>query len=134
MSLESKGDGDHISCEGLSIIFSVVLEVIDRDEKDIDIIFITDERMAELNKEYRDKEGTTDVLTFPYDDAEVSDEVYISFDRITKQAEEYKVSVAEELTKMIVHGILHSYGYDHTEKNDRIVMETKENNILKKLM
>ena len=85
------------------------------------IIFIDDEKMHELNKTYRGIDRTTDVLSFAYEDNENIDigirmlgEIFVSIPKMKKQAIEYGHSETRELSFLVVHGILHLLGYDHT--------------------
>lgn len=85
------------------------------------IIFIDDKQMHKLNKSYRGIDNTTDVLSFAYEDNEVlkSDfrslgEIFISIPKMEEQAIEYGHSKARELSFLVVHGLLHLLGYDHT--------------------
>lgn len=84
--------------------------------------FISDEEMHKLNKAYRDKDKTTDVLSFSYiddEDAETIGDVVISFDQAVRQAEN---GVQQELAMLLTHGVLHVLGYDHETEEDAAVM------------
>lgn len=74
--------------------------------------------IATLNEQYRGKTGPTDVLTFPYDD---SSDIIISVEKIREQAVEYGHTESDEAAFLLVHGILHSMGWDHerSEEEDR---------------
>ncbi len=89
-----------------------VLLALDRlDEMgEVSITLVNDKTMRNLNRKFRRKNKTTDVLTFPGDQ---SCEVVISVDRARRQAAREKHSLATELRYLIVHGILHALGYDH---------------------
>lgn len=88
---------------------------------EVSIAFVDDDSMTELNKRFRQKAKTTDVLTFPADDSysEPSQEgrplgdIVISLDQARRQAAEEKHSVAAEVRYLVLHGILHALGYDH---------------------
>jgi probable rRNA maturation factor len=82
-------------------------------KKDISLVFIGDAKMKELNKKYRHKNKTTDVLSF-----EEVDEIFISLPVAKKQAKLLKTSLKVELTRLLTHGIVHLNGYDH-EKSTR---------------
>ena len=73
---------------------------------ELSIAFVDDEIMRGLNRKFRRKNKTTDVLTFP-------DEIVISLDQARRQARDEKHSLATEVRYLIVHGILHALGYDH---------------------
>lgn len=99
------------------------------------IIFIDDEKMQELNKEYRNIDKTTDVLSFAFEDNNKLSynirhlgEIFISIPRMKKQALEYGHSEKRELAFLTVHGLLHLLGYDHTlgEKEEKEMFSKQE--------
>ena len=104
-------------------------------EKKYNIVFIDDNEMKNLNYTYRKKNSTTDVLTFNYND-EITDnmtdsEIYISLEKAEKQAVEKKHTLENELTVLLLHGLLHSIGYDHERsKEDEKIMQTLEQQVL----
>ena len=73
---------------------------------ELSIAFVDDATMRALNRKFRHKDKTTDVLTFP-------DEIVISLDQARRQARDEKHSLATEVRYLIVHGVLHALGYDH---------------------
>ena len=86
-----------------------------------DIIFIDDEEMHKLNKEYREIDRTTDVLSFALNDnkhieTEITSlgDIFISIPKMKSQAIEYGHSEKRELSFLALHGLLHLLGYDHT--------------------
>ncbi|MBO5475754.1 MAG: rRNA maturation RNase YbeY [Bacilli bacterium] len=87
----------------------------------LSVIFIDDDKMHEMNKEYRGIDRTTDVLSFAYEDneniiGEVRElgDIFISIPKMKSQALEYGHSEKRELSFLVVHGILHLLGFDHT--------------------
>lgn len=113
----------------------------------INIILTTPEEIRKYNKQYRNIDKETDVLSFPmFEKQEINEmqtngnEVYdvlgdviISIEQVRKQAIEYEHSFERELAYMIVHGFYHLMGYDHMEEQDKIEMRKKEEYILNKL-
>jgi probable rRNA maturation factor len=90
-------------------------------ESDINIVFIGDVKMRELNEMYKQRIGTTDVLSFNLseDDAEILEgEVYVSLDQALRQASEFGVSDVEELVRLVTHGLLHLAGRTHGTDED----------------
>lgn len=73
------------------------------------IAFVDDDAMRELNRKFRRKNKTTDVLTFSDEDADI----VISLDQARRQAADEKHSLATEVRYLVLHGILHALGYDH---------------------
>jgi len=79
---------------------------------EVSIAFVDDAAMTSLNRKFRRKNKTTDVLTFPGDDRFLGD-IVISIDQARRQAVSEKHSLATEVRYLILHGILHALGYDH---------------------
>lgn len=101
----------------------------------LSIIFIDDDKMHEMNKEYRGIDRTTDVLSFAYEDneeiiGEIRElgDIFVSIPKMKSQALEYGHSEKRELSFLVVHGILHLLGYDHTidEEHERVQFELQE--------
>ena len=102
-----------------------VLAAIDRldDMKEISIAFVDDAEMKSLNRKFRHKNKTTDVLTFPGDDA---CEIVISVDQAKRQAVDERHGLTTELRYLLLHGILHGLGYDHeTDHGEMDALELK---------
>lgn len=107
----------------------------------ISIIFVDLKEIQRLNKEYRDVDTPTDVLSFNYDSDSLLGEVYVCEGYIQKNTK--TVPLNEEIVRLIVHGILHLYGYDHkTEfidinqpnlENMYIIQESIVKDIIKKI-
>jgi probable rRNA maturation factor len=90
----------------------------------VSVHLIGDTKMKSLNKQYRGKDSTTDVLSFAMHDGmdmmmgdELGD-IFISIPRIHIQARDHNISFKEEFVRMLVHGILHLLGYDHMKKKE----------------
>jgi len=84
------------------------------------VVFVSDRGMAELNRRWRSQRGTTDVLSFPaaQDKFEKSaglnlGDVVISVEQAARQAKQNKLSLDNEISQLILHGLLHLCGYDH---------------------
>ena len=114
----------------------------------ITITLTTPEEIRKINKEYRNVDKETDVLSFPMFEKDELDEkivnkqylyedvlgdIIISIDRVKQQAEEYGHSFERELSYMLVHGFYHLMGYDHIEEEDKKIMRPKEEKILNAL-
>ncbi len=107
---------------------------------EISISFVTNEEIRELNKNYLGNDYVTDVLSFPmedefgndYDNAILGD-VVISIDKIREQAEEFNHSFERELAYLFVHSLLHLFGYDHINEQDKLIMRNEEKSIMDKL-
>ncbi len=91
--------------------------------RDFSIAFVSDRRMSELNKFFRGKDSTTDVLSFPNEPDEFDrdeknlGDIVISAEQAQRQAEENGLTVDDEIKQLILHGLLHLCGYDHETDN-----------------
>lgn len=110
----------------LNEVIEHTLEVEKVENANFSIIFIDDEKMHELNKTYRGIDRTTDVLSFAFEDnqaiklpmRELGD-IFISIPKMEEQALEYSHSTKRELSFLVVHGLLHLLGYDHTVSEEQ---------------
>jgi probable rRNA maturation factor len=83
-----------------------------REIAEVSIALVDDTAMKALNRKFRGKNKTTDVLTFPSEDAYLGD-IIISVEQARRQASEQRHSLSTETRYLILHGILHALGYDH---------------------
>lgn len=88
------------------------------------VAFVSDRAMRALNRRWRGKRGTTDVLSFPAGQDEFEraaaatlGDVVISAEQAARQAEEHGLTLDEEIAQLILHGLLHLCGYDHETDN-----------------
>ncbi|NOT96895.1 MAG: rRNA maturation RNase YbeY [Nitrospira sp.] len=116
-----------------------ILSDVGEASAELGILFVGDQRMRSLNRQYRGKDRTTDVLAFamreaPHSSSSVLGDVVIAVPTAVRQAKEGQRSLDEELTVLLVHGILHLCGYDHerSEKEARR-MQRRERMILRSL-
>ena len=122
-------------------------EELDKSNIYINIILTTPENIKKANREYRNIDKETDVLSFPMFEkkeidmikktkSEVFDvlgDIIISIDRVKEQAEEYGHSFERELAYMTIHGFYHLMGYDHMTEEEKKEMREKEENVLEQL-
>lgn len=107
---------------------------------EFNIIFIDNERIHEINKEYRNVDRPTDVISFALEDNmdveykkfRLLGDIYISVDKCYEQADEYGHSRQREISFLATHGILHLLGYDHMKEEDEKVMFSLQEELLKK--
>ncbi len=88
----------------------------------VGVVFVDDSYMTRLNREFRKKDASTDVLTFSLKDdfqKEILGEIYISVDRAQEQAEEHGEPLEREIRRLIIHGLLHLAGYTHRQMKAR---------------
>lgn len=142
------------------IITNVVNQALDYEqcpyESELSIILTDNEAIREINREYRNIDNPTDVLSFPMIDyttpsdfstleEEAEDyfnpetgelllgDIIISVEKVMEQAEKYGHSEKRELAFLTAHSMLHLFGYDHMEEEERILMERKQEEILASL-
>lgn len=109
----------------LNDVLTHTLEKLDVHDAYFSIIFIDDTKMHTLNKEYRNIDRTTDVLSFALEDnstiklpiRELGD-IFVSIPKMIEQSKEYNHSEKRELSFLCVHGLLHLLGYDHTRSKE----------------
>ena len=86
----------------------------------ISLVFVDDNAIKKINTKYLGHSWSTDVITFPIEVLpSLEAEIYINVRQARRQARQYRVSIANELTRLIVHGILHAVGYDDRRTNRR---------------
>ena len=121
------------------------------EKRDFSVTFVTDDEIQELNREYRVIDAPTDILTFRLDDApsfpisfdeedmdflnnEEMGDIFISLDTMRRNAEEFGVGEEEELSRLLLHGILHLRGLDHkTNDFEKEEMLKEQEEVLTKL-
>jgi len=99
------------------------------DNAEVNLIVTHDKQIRSLNREYRNIDKTTDVLSFPLESDEHSKtigEIYISETRAISQAQEYAHSLSAEILRLACHGLFHVLGYDHDTDETGDDMEERE--------
>jgi rRNA maturation RNase YbeY len=95
---------------------------------DVSIIFCSDNYILDVNIKYLKHDYFTDIITFDYCEGEtLSGDLFISVDSVRENALFYGAEFADELNRVIVHGLLHLIGYDDHSEADKKVMRSKEN-------
>lgn len=146
-----------IECE--EIAKRVIEEAIEYEdcpyETEVNLLLTMNEEIHQMNLEFREIDRPTDVLSFPMVDYEEPGEfdfleeameyfnpesgelmlgdIVISKEKVIAQAEEYGHSIEREYAFLIAHSMLHLFGYDHMEEEERMVMEAKQKEILERL-
>lgn len=124
-------------------------------EAEVNVVLTDNREIQVVNREYREIDAATDVLSFPMIEFEVSSDfglvedepedyfnpetgelmlgdIMISVDMVEEQAEKYGHSQSRELAFLVAHSMLHLCGYDHMEEEERLVMEKKQHEILER--
>ncbi len=94
---------------------------------EVNYIFCSDERLREMNLEFLDHDYYTDVITFPYAEDAIHGDVFVSSERVADNAQSLGVTFEHELSRVLVHGVLHLAGYlDKTEEAERVMRERED--------
>lgn len=104
----------------------------------VSLLITGNEKIQVINREYREKDMPTDVISFAYNETEnigplnVIGDIVISLERVKEQASEYGHSIEREFYYVLCHGMLHLLGYDHIEEEEKKIMRKREEEILEK--
>lgn len=98
----------------------------------LEINFISGYEIEVLNKSYLNHKNSTDIITFNYSGRKdkLDGEIFISADDARENAKKFNVSYKNEISRLIIHGILHLVGFDDKKKKDKIIMKRNENRLL----
>ncbi len=117
-----------------------VRHALQGESAELSLVIVGDEEMARLHGAYRDDPTTTDVLTFPYEDDGVDEEmagylgdVIVCFEQAARQAEEEGHAVGEELVLLAVHGTLHLLGYDDESPDEKAEMWARQREVMEEI-
>jgi len=127
----------HFSLENEAKIASWVQHIIVSEGYtvgEVGYIFCNDSYLNNINKEFLNHDTLTDIISFDYClGKQVNGEIYISIERVTDNAKLYQVSFENELSRVIIHGVLHFLGYSDKTPEEKKGMRLKENTCLKEL-
>jgi len=100
----------------------------------LEINFISGEDIHAINKSYLKHDYTTDIITFNYSDIiqQIDGEIFISIDDALSNSKKFRVTLSDELVRLVIHGILHLLGYDDQNLTDKKIMKRLENKLLSK--
>ena len=143
LELIDSQDEEKLDLKRLQAICNYISKKFDSDNtRVINIIFIDDKKMKDMNREYRNINGTTDVLSFSYLEESISQEqagkqniigeVYISPAAAMKNSsqQEEQWSFELEIVLLIIHGILHIFGYDHESDEEKAEMHNIQDSLV----
>lgn len=124
--------------EDLKKVIDKALEIEKVNNVEFNIIIVDNDRIHEINRQYRNKDMPTDVISFALEDDDVFPnlevrvlgDIYISLDKVYEQSKSYGHSFFRELSFLTVHGILHLLGYDHMNEVDEKEMFSRQELIL----
>ena len=131
-------DRDIDELEVLNNYVDYVVSKLELEKCEFNIIIVDNKRIHEINREYRNVDRETDVISFAmednmdikYEDFRLLGDIYISIDKCYSQADEYGHSKIREICFLATHGILHLLGYDHMNEDDEREMNKLQNELL----
>ena len=98
----------------------------------LNVLFTSNNTIHDYNLKYRNIDSETDVLSFPSDEKKELGDIIISIERARSQAKDYNHSLKREVSFLLIHGILHCMGYDHSTKEEETIMFNLQEKILEK--
>jgi len=107
-----------------------ILKKENKEISQVNYVFVSDEELLELNKEYLDHHDYTDILSFQLEEHPIEGDIFISIDRVKENAVTYGVSTEHELLRVIAHGMLHFIGYKDKSEEEAKQMREKEEEAL----
>ncbi len=129
---------DKINISELEKLINFVLKKEDLNNIDLNVVFVDNQKIKEINKRYRNQNKATDVISFALEDhkfeiepeTRVLGDIYISIEQAKVQAKEYNHSLKREIFFLTIHGLYHLLGYDHQNKKEEKIMFQKQEEVL----
>ncbi|SCL84487.1 rRNA maturation RNase YbeY [Sporanaerobacter sp. PP17-6a] len=141
--IDNRQDTQEIDEKTIDLLKDVIekcLVVEGRDlNYEISLSFVTNEEIKNLNKEYRNVDAVTDVLSFPMEEdsngfyTPMLGDIVISTDRAFQQSKEYGHSFSREISYLTAHSMFHLMGYDHETEEEKKTMRAKEKEVMRSL-
>ena len=126
-----------------AVLEEVIKECLILEDKslnyEISLSFVDNEEIKELNREYRNVDKETDVLSFPLEEEDfpvpipLLGDIIISAEKALEQSREYAHSLLREIAYLTAHSMFHLLGYDHMEEDEKEIMRDKEKEVMKRL-
>lgn len=132
---------DNFGYHDYDYLVEVVSKTLEHEQAEgsiLSIVFVGEEEIQDLNREYRKRDAVTDVISFAFEDngnqlpqnIRILGDIYICIPKMIQQAKEYGHSEKRELSFLAVHGLLHLLSYDHMTEEDEKVMFALQDEIL----
>ncbi|MBS3758248.1 MAG: rRNA maturation RNase YbeY [Desulfobacterales bacterium] len=136
--IENRQNRFRISTGQIREVAQTLLNALGSPEGELSVLLTDDADIADLNKQYLDREGATNVIAFPMAEGEFAEispdllgDVVISMDTAAREAEMGETTIENRFKELLIHGILHLFGYDHeTNEADAQQMENKSEELL----
>ena len=123
----------NIELDDFKKYFLSIMKDLQVEDALVNIIIVDNEEIKKINKEYRNIDNVTDVISFALEDVEfktpfrILGDIYISYEKVKEQALKYEHSEKRELYFLAAHGLLHLLGYDHmNEKEEKIMFDLQK--------
>ncbi len=111
-----------------------MLKKIGKDFSSIELSFLRDDELFEINKKFLNHETYTDIITFTYEfNNALMTEILISYERAFENSKKYNCTFEDEILRLIAHGLLHSIGFEDKTKSQKLKMRKAENDLLKSI-
>ncbi|NLV77275.1 MAG: rRNA maturation RNase YbeY [Tissierellia bacterium] len=140
--IDNRQEGVNIDEKIYELLEQVIKECLILEYKSLDyeisISFVDDKEIKQLNKEYRNIDSPTDVLSFPLEEdvslpVPILGDIVISAERALEQSKIYGHSFIREVAYLTAHSMFHLLGYDHMEEEEKSIMRNKEKEVMKRL-
>lgn len=141
--IDNRQDTQEIDEKTIDLLKHVIEECLVVEGRDlnyeISLSFVTNEEIKNLNKEYRNVDAVTDVLSFPMEEdsngfyTPMLGDIVISTDRAFQQSKEYGHSFSREISYLTAHSMFHLMGYDHETEEEKKIMRAKEKEVMRSL-
>ena len=128
----------NIELDDFKKYFLSIMKDLQVEDALVNIIIVDNEEIKKINKEYRNIDNVTDVISFALEDVEfktpfrILGDIYISYEKVKEQALKYEHSEKRELYFLATHGLLHLLGYDHMNENEEKIMFDLQKELLDK--
>lgn len=129
--IENRQKTRRLNLAKLSRIASQILKLQGEKKAELSLVFITNSQMASLNQKYLSSSRPTDVLAFPMGGPHLLGDVVISVEKALTQARERGQPFEKELTRLLIHGCLHLFGFRDEKRPERMKMFRQQEKILK---
>jgi probable rRNA maturation factor len=136
--IENQQSNHPIPIERVQKIAQAILNALDSPDGELSVLIVDDTQIAQLNQAYLQHKGPTNVIAFPMREGLHADinphligDVVISMDTCAKEAHGAELSLEQRFNQLLIHGILHLFGYDHIHSSEQaLVMNAKSDELL----
>jgi probable rRNA maturation factor len=133
IQIDNRQENQPVQLDSVRMKAAAILNALDCPDGELSIVFVDDAGIAALNQTYLQRRGPTNVIAFPMQEGEFSEitpdligDVVISLDTCRRESEAAAMPYEERLDQLLIHGILHLFGYDHvTNESDAARMAAK---------